>query len=115
MRLQNRFTQMDGGEYKSDFELTAERVVSAALVILWIVLSYRTFGLIIALRAAVFFTISLGCVWFPEFVSRLQHFRNRRHEGFIGPFAPILLKLFGWIMILGLPAAWILFSRVLGR
>ncbi len=102
-------------DYAPAIPLTPGRIIAGLLVLIWIGSAWRIGGLQLAVRAVVFFMIPLSFVWIPEWMSRIAGVASRKSLAADVPMLPNILRGMGWIVILGVPAVWILFAQSLKK
>jgi len=103
---------MNDGEYASVHILTKERILAGSLVISWLCIAYHIGGLVLAVRAFVLFMLPLTFVWLPDLMSRIAGIATKKSLAPDPPVIPAVLRFTGWSVILGVPLAWLVFSRI---
>lgn len=103
---------MDGGKYSSGVQVTPERILATLLVLLWIGLAYRSGGPGLAVRALVLHGICLTFIWIPDLMARLVNQPCRKYGPAAAPVHGKGLRIVAWLLILGVPAAWLIFAAI---
>jgi hypothetical protein len=103
---------MDGGDYEPNVRATPERIAASLLVGLWIVIVWREYGPRRAVGAGIFYMVVLTFVWIPDLMAKLEIQGRNRDAGALGPVSPKIYRWVAWLMILGLPAGWLLFFLI---
>ena len=103
---------MDGGKYSNGVQVTPERVLATLLVLLWIGLAYRTGGPALAARALLFDSICLTFIWIPELMARLVNQPCRKYGPALAPVQGKGLRIVAWVLIIGVPATWLIFGWI---
>jgi len=99
-------------EYASEKRITFERVVATLLVLLWCGIAFYIGRIPLAVRAGVLFMVPLSFVWMPDLMIRIAGVASKKSLEPGYPVSPFALRLVGWFFILGVPAAWFIFSRI---
>jgi len=100
-------------DYAPAVPLTPGRIVAGILVVIWIAAAWWIGGLQLAVRAAVFFMIPLTFVWIPEWMSRIAGVASRKSLAADVPVLPGILRWIGWLVIVWVPVAWMIFALAL--
>jgi hypothetical protein len=103
----------EGPDYASADSLTPGRIISALLVLIWIVAAWRIGGSQLGVRAALFFVFPLAFIWIPEWMSRVAGVADRKSLAADVPMLPGILKAVGWLVIVGVPVSWMIFAQAL--
>jgi hypothetical protein len=103
---------MSGPDYKRDPLITVERLLASLLVLLWIGLAAKVGGLALAVRAFGLFMVPLAMIWLPQLFARIALRDSRWERDFSPPPSSLALRIFAWLVILGVPCAWVLFYRI---
>ena len=103
---------MDGGEYAREPRPTPERVVATLFVVAWVTAAFFIGGLPLAIRATLLFQLPLLFIWLPGVVVRIAGVGSRRWLAPDTPVSEFAVRLVGWAVIVGVPAAWLVFSSV---
>ena len=102
---------MDGGDYQEETRATPARVAASLLSAIWIALVFKEFGINRATGMGIVFLLALAMIWFPSVIARLPTSRQLRDSGATGPVSPAAVRVLGWLVILGLPTVWLLFTQ----
>ena len=103
---------MDGGKYAPEVTASREKIAASLLVALWIGIAYHTGGLPDAIWAIRLFIFPLALIWIPDLMARLTNEPSRKHGAPTAPVAAKGLRIVAWFLILGIPAAWIIFGTI---
>lgn len=99
----------EGPEYAASVTVGAEKIAASVLVLAWVILAGALSGRVLAIRAAVFFMIPLAFVWIPELMARTSRLTKGLHDPG-SPMIPGILRITGWLVLLGVPAVWLAFD-----
>lgn len=97
-------------EYAPPISITLARVIASVLVLIWIGSAWKIGGLPLAIRATTFFLIPLSFIWIPEWMARIAGVASRKSLEADIPMLPGILKGVGWLVIVGVPAVWVIFA-----
>jgi hypothetical protein len=103
---------MSGANYKRDRLITVERLLASLLVLLWVGLAAKLGGLALAVRAFLLFMVPLTMIWLPQLLARIALRDDRWARDFSPPPSALVVRIFAWFVIIGVPCAWFLFQRV---
>lgn len=106
---------MDGGDYANESKPTPERVVATLLVMVWVIAAFCIGGLPLAIRATLLFGFPLLFIWLPGILVKIAGAGSRKGVDADLPVSEFVLRLVGWVVILGVPAAWLVFSSAVAR
>lgn len=101
---------MDGGDYLKEPRPTLERIVATLLVAAWIITAFCIGGLPLAIRATLLFLFPLTFIWLPAILVRIAGAGARKWLDPDAPVSEFAVRLVGWAVIIGVPAAWLVFS-----
>ena len=99
-------------DYEPDTRATPERIAASAIVAGSVISVLVFYGWPLAIRASFIFMIPLTMVWFPDILVRVATFDNRWNRQLEAPASRFSIRLIAWSVILGVPAAWIIFSQI---
>jgi hypothetical protein len=103
---------MSGPDYKRDELVTVERLIASVLTLLWVGLAAKVGGPGLAVRAFGLFMVPLAMIWLPQLFARIALRDSRWERDFSPPPSSLALRIFAWLVILGVPCAWVLFYRI---
>ncbi|WP_193210432.1 hypothetical protein [Luteolibacter marinus] len=84
------------------------------LVALWVCIAYSIGGLALAVRASLLFMIPLSMIWLPDLLARIALRDDHWDRDFSPPASGSLVRIVAWLIILGVPLAWLLLFRAAG-
>jgi hypothetical protein len=99
-------------DYASERRITVERVIAGLCVLAWMSVAFRMGGIPLAVRAGILFMVPLSFIWMPGLMSRIAGVASKKSLEPDYPVGSFVLRLVGWFVILGVPAAWFIFSRI---
>jgi len=103
---------MDGGELTRQPTPSPERVVATLLVAGWAATAFHIGGLTLAIRSTVLFGFPLLFIWLPGILVRVAGAGCRKWLDTDVPVSEFAVRLVGWAVIIGVPAAWWVFSQI---
>lgn len=106
---------MDGGDYAREPKPTPERLAATLLVVAWVITAFHIGGLPLAIRATLVFGFPLLFIWLPGILVRVAGAGARKGLDTDAPVSEFVLRLVGWAVIVGVPAAWLAFSSAVTR
>jgi hypothetical protein len=101
---------MDGGDYAREPKPTLERMAATLLVVAWVITAFHIGGLPLAIRATLLFLFPLLFIWLPGILARVAGEGSRKGFDVGVPVSEFAVRLVGWAVIIGVPAAWLVFS-----
>lgn len=102
---------MMDGDFESPFRPTPAKLFGGLWLVVWTGVAYHEYGPMIAARVGLSFAGLLTLIWIPELLSKLPLPIHQRDLGALGPVPPMFLRIIGWVILLGLPAAWFFLWR----
>ncbi len=104
---------MNDADYAKERIFTPERMIAGGLFVAWIAIAFRIGGLPLAVRAFLLLMVPLAFIWVPGFMYRIAGIAAKESLAQDMPVAPSVLRVTGWAVMLGVPVAWLVFSRLL--
>jgi hypothetical protein len=100
---------MNDADYQRGRIATRERIVASIFVTAWIICGFMIGGYVLAIRAALLFMIPLALVWMPNLLVRIATLDAKWNRQFIPRASTLIIRLIGWLVIIGVPASWMAF------
>ena len=103
---------MNEPDYEPDTRVTPERIAASVIVAGSVISAFALFGWILAIRASVLFMIPLTMIWLPDILIRVATLDAKWNRQLEAPASIFSIRLIAWTVILGVPAAWFIFSFI---
>lgn len=104
---------MNDADHSKERFITAERLLASLLVLLWIgLVAWKLDGLVSAFRAFLLFMMPLAMIWLPQLFARIALRDEKWQRDFSPPPSALVVRVFSWLIILGVPLAWFVFGRI---
>ena len=103
---------MNEPDYEPDSRVTPERIAASAIVAGSVISVLALYGWPLAIRASLLFMIPLTMVWLPDILIRDATLDTKCNRQLEAPASRFSIRLIAWTVILGVPAAWIIFSLI---
>jgi hypothetical protein len=97
--------------YAPSVTVTAGRIIASLWVAVWIVVAFRSGGLILAWRAMMVFSFPLGFIWAPEWLARIAGAAPKNSLSPDVPVTPQIVRWVGWFVVVGVPAGWLILAH----
>ncbi|MEN8694519.1 MAG: hypothetical protein ABF334_06910 [Akkermansiaceae bacterium] len=106
---------MNDANYQRSRIATPGRIVAVIFVTVWIICAFLIGGLVLAIRAALLFMIPLTLVCMPDLFARIATFDAKWKRQLVPRASALMIRLLGWLVIIGVSVAWIAFHFALQR
>lgn len=103
---------MNDADYEKERVFKPERMIAGGLFVAWIAIAFRIGGLPLSVRAFLLLMVPLSFIWMPEFMCWIAGIAARKSLAQDMPVAPLVLRVTGWAVMLGVPMVWLVFSRL---
>lgn len=103
---------MSDDEYDPESRVTPERIAASVIVAGLIITGFVLGGYILALRVFLLFMIPLTMIWIPDILVRTATFDDKWNRQLEAPGSQFTVRLIAWVVILGVPLAWFVFSSI---
>ena len=104
---------MNDSDYQRSRIATPERIVASIFVTAWILCAFVIGGYVLAIRAALLFMIPLALVCMPDLLARIATLDAKWNRQFIPRASTLMIRLIGWLVIIGVPVSWMAFRFAL--
>jgi hypothetical protein len=90
------------GDYAVDKSQRIHRITSLIVYVVWIGFAFEKHGMGQAFRAALYYFLPMGCIWFPEALGSYTS-RSFSRQAIDETSHPIFLRWAGWFLLLLVP------------
>jgi len=101
---------MNDADYDSESRITRERIVATIIVVCSVVYAFTIGGYVLAIRAFLLFMVPLTMIWLPDVLIRIATLDAKWKRQLVAPASKFSVRMIAWVVIVGVPAAWIISS-----
>jgi len=97
----------------STYHLPLNHPATPSVIVAGTVIGVLAFGgYVLAIRASVLFMVPLTMIWLPDILIRVATLDTKWNRQLEPTASQFSIRLIAWTVILGVPAAWLVFSLI---